>query len=132
MNFRNTEEVVRRSSSQMYFRIGVLKNFAMFTEKHLRWSFFLINMQVLRPARTPFFTEHSRWLLLEHLMNSLFIAFETMNSYVLALQRLFHFISCPSFLSISFFFSYFFLWILLHLGFEVCLSILKINQWNCS
>ena len=132
MNFRNTEEVVRRSSSQMYFRIGVLKNFAMFTEKYLRWSFFLINMQVLRPARTPFFTEYSRWPLLEYLMNSLFIAFETMNSYVLALQRLFHFIACPSFLSISFFFSYFFLWILLLFGFEVSLSILKIKQWSYS
>ena len=33
----------RSSRSQMFFKIGVLKNFAIFTGKHLRWSLFLIN-----------------------------------------------------------------------------------------
>ena len=28
----------------VFFRIGVLKNFAIFTEKHLCWSLFLINL----------------------------------------------------------------------------------------
>ena len=34
----------------MYFRIGVLKNFAMFTGKHLCWGLFLINIQTSRAA----------------------------------------------------------------------------------
>ena len=80
----------------MYLRIDVLKNFAMFTGKHLRWSLFLINMQAWRPEtllkkdsnigffpvkfakilRGPFFTEHIQWLFLEiSLEISLFIAF---------------------------------------------------------
>ena len=45
--------------------------------------------------------------------------------YVLALQRLFHFVTCVSFLSISFFFSYFFVDFTTWLGIEVSLSILN-------
>ena len=33
---------------QMFFKISVLKNFAIFTGKHLCWSYFLIELQ--RPA----------------------------------------------------------------------------------
>ena len=33
----------------MFYKIGVPKNFAEFTEKPLRWSHFLINLQVRRP-----------------------------------------------------------------------------------
>ena len=33
---------IRSSRSQMFFKTGVLKKLAMFTEKHLRWSLFLI------------------------------------------------------------------------------------------
>ena len=33
----------RTSRLKMFFMIGVLKNFAIFTEKHLCWSHFLIN-----------------------------------------------------------------------------------------
>ena len=40
----------RSSRSQMFFTIGVLKNFAIFTEKHLCWSLFLIKLQASRPA----------------------------------------------------------------------------------
>ena len=35
------------SRSQMFFKIGILKNF---TGKHLRWSLFSIKLQALRPA----------------------------------------------------------------------------------
>ena len=69
----------------MYFRIGVLKNFAMFTGKHLCWSLFFNKYAGLKACnfikkrlqhrffpvkfpkflRTPFFTEHVRWLLLK-------------------------------------------------------------------
>ena len=44
---------IRSSRSQMFFEIGVLKNFAMFKGKHLCRSLFFIKLQ-----------EHHRWLLL--------------------------------------------------------------------
>ena len=43
-------ELSRSSRSQMFFKIGVLRNFAMFTGKHLCWSLFLIKLQAWRPA----------------------------------------------------------------------------------
>ena len=33
------------TEEQMLFKIGVLKNLASFTEKHLRWSLILINLR---------------------------------------------------------------------------------------
>ena len=39
----------RSSRPQMFFKIGVLKYFAMFTGKHLCWSRFLIMLQAFRP-----------------------------------------------------------------------------------
>ena len=44
--------IFRNSHSQIFFKIGVLKNFAIFTGKH--WS-----------PWSPSFTEHLRWLLLD-------------------------------------------------------------------
>ena len=35
---------------QMFFKIGVLKKFAIFTGKHLCYRFFLIKFQAFRPA----------------------------------------------------------------------------------
>ena len=63
----------RSSRSQMFFKISILKNFPMFTGKHLYWSLFLIKLQAFRffPVniaellRTAFFIEHLRWLLLQ-------------------------------------------------------------------
>ena len=69
----------------MYFRIGVLKNFAMFTGKYLCWSLFFnkyaglkacnffkkilqhkfFSVKFAKFLRTPFFKEHVQWLLLE-------------------------------------------------------------------
>ena len=37
----------RSTHLQMFFKIGVLKNFANFARKHLCWSFFLIKLQAL-------------------------------------------------------------------------------------
>ena len=48
--------------------------------------------------------------------------------FILALQRVFHFIACVLFVSISFFFSYFFVDFATCLGTEVSLSILKMKQ----
>ena len=76
---------VKSSRSQMLFKIGVLKNFPIFTGKHLCWSLFFNKVAGLRPRillkkrlqhscfplnfakflRTPFYTEQPRWLLLE-------------------------------------------------------------------
>ena len=56
----------RNSRSQMYFKIGVFKNFANFTGKHLCWSLFLIKLQARDYFyRKTFFTDHLRWLLLK-------------------------------------------------------------------
>ena len=72
----------RSSCSQMFFKIGVLKNFANFTGRHLYWSPFLIKLQTfcnfikkrlqqrclpvkfVKFLRTHSFTEHIRWPLL--------------------------------------------------------------------
>ena len=43
-------ETNRSSLSQMFFKIGVLKNFANFIGKHQCWSIFLIKLQAWRPA----------------------------------------------------------------------------------
>ena len=44
---RRTEDSshIRSSGPQMFFKLGVLKNFANFTGKHLCWSLFLIKLQ---------------------------------------------------------------------------------------
>ena len=40
----------RSSLSQMFFKIGVLKNFANFIGKHQCWNIFLIKLQAWRPS----------------------------------------------------------------------------------
>ena len=62
-----TETPIRSSRSQMLFQTGVLKNFAIFTGKHLCWSlksakFFL---------RIPFLIEHLHWLPLFHVPSNI-------------------------------------------------------------
>ena len=69
---------IRSSRSQIFFTTGVLKNFAVFTGKHQRWSHFFIKLQTWRSAKrlqyrcfpvnieknfkNTFFAEHLRWL----------------------------------------------------------------------
>ena len=59
----------RSSRSQMFFKIGVLKNFAIFTGKSLCWSLFLIKLlkrntntgfscEKCKIFKNTFFTEH--------------------------------------------------------------------------
>ena len=125
----------------------------MLTGKHLCRSFFSIDMQAWRPAtllkrdsnigaslwilRTSFLQNTSSGCFWKYLMNTLFITFDNnewchfVAPYWLS-QRLFHFIVCVLFSSISFFFFLFFKWILLLFGFEISLSILKTKQWSCS
>ena len=75
----------RSSRPEVFCRKGLLRNFATFTGKHLCQSLFFNKVAGLRPAtlskkrlwhrcfpvnvakflRTPFFTEHLRWLPLE-------------------------------------------------------------------
>ena len=42
--------IFRSSRTQIFFKTGVVRNFAIFTEKHLCWNLFLIKLQVLWPA----------------------------------------------------------------------------------
>ena len=75
---------LQSSRSQIFFKIGVIKNFSNFTGKYLCWSIFLIKLQTWRPAallrrgsntgvsleigeifKNTFFTEHLWWLLLK-------------------------------------------------------------------
>ena len=43
--FKTLKKTMFKSSlSQMFFKIGVLKNFAIFTGKHLCWNLFLIKL----------------------------------------------------------------------------------------
>ena len=42
--------ISRSSRSQMFFKIGTFANCAIFTGKHLCWSFSLIKLLVFRPA----------------------------------------------------------------------------------
>ena len=53
----------RSSHLQMFFKIGVLKSFANFKGKHLRWSFFLKNLQgdsmQLHAKFAKFFLQHT-------------------------------------------------------------------------
>ena len=57
----------RSSRSQMFFKIGVLRNFPVLTEKHLCWSHFLLKktlnigvflVNIAKFLRTAFFIEH--------------------------------------------------------------------------
>ena len=102
MGFFNTS---RSSRLQIFLKKGILKSFANFTGKHLCWSLFLKNLQAeglqlhkkrlqhkcfpVKFAiflRTPFLTEHLRWLLL-HLRWLLLYFFEKVlfNSYFVSL-----------------------------------------------
>ena len=40
----------KSSRSQMFFKISSIKNFAIFTGKHLYWGLFLIKLQAFRPG----------------------------------------------------------------------------------
>ena len=53
---RRQVDTFRSSRLQMFFKIGVLKNFATSTGKHLFWSFFLIKLRVWRPKNSFFYT----------------------------------------------------------------------------
>ena len=48
-----------RSRLQMFFKVGTLKSYAIFTEKHLRWGVF---HWIFQNFKTSFFIEHLRCL----------------------------------------------------------------------
>ena len=56
-----TSKAFRSSRFQMFYKIGVLENFAKLTGKHLRWSPFLLKLYTCFPvicvkfSRTPIF-----------------------------------------------------------------------------
>ena len=57
----------------MFFKIGVLKKFAIFRGKHVYWSLFLIKLQVCnfpvniaKFLKIAFFIKHVLWLFLKN------------------------------------------------------------------
>ena len=50
MNIEPWDRNYRSSRSQIFFKIGVLKDFGDFTGKNLCWSLFLIKLQAWRPS----------------------------------------------------------------------------------
>ena len=73
----------RSSLSQMFFQIDVLKSFADFTGKHQCWSLasnFIKSrcfpVKSVNFLRTPFFTEHLLWLLLNKPRRSLWFIWQ--------------------------------------------------------
>ena len=46
--------IIRSSRLQMFFNTGALKNFAIFTGKHLCWNLFLLKLQAWRPPTQVF------------------------------------------------------------------------------
>ena len=140
-------QIYRSSRSQMFFGTGAFKNFAMMEFLFNKvaglqaWGFIKKRLQH-RSFSVKFAKEHLFYRTLpvaasgDILRTLSLLHMRMMNRviawYVLALQRQFHFIPCVSFLSISFFFSYFFVYFATCLGIEVSLSILKIKQWSCS
>ena len=73
---RAMNDLMRSSRLQMFFKVCVLKNVVVLTEKHLCWNLFLIKLQAWRlqqrccPVniakflRTALFIEHLQWLVL--------------------------------------------------------------------
>ena len=105
--------IYRSSCSQVFFKISVVKNFTIFTEKHLCWCLFLIKLQAWRPTtlskrdsntgvflwilRTAFFIEHLWWLFLDFLQNFL----KTTVKKIISAVEFFPEISEKLFLSLS-------------------------------
>ena len=64
---------IRSNLLQVFFKIGVIQNFANITGKHLFWSLFLMNLlglgeMIAKYLRTPFSTEHLQRLFLENFL----------------------------------------------------------------
>ena len=88
---REKNTITRSSRSKMFFKIGVLKNYVIFTGKHLCWSLKVCNftkqrlqhwcfpVNIAKFLRKPFFIELLRWLLLHYFLLTFF--------YFLTLQK---------------------------------------------
>ena len=48
---------------ELFYKKAVLKHFAIFTEKHLCWSLFLIKLQAFRPSTESISFRHETLLL---------------------------------------------------------------------
>ena len=101
---------IRSNRSLMFFKIGVFKNFAKFTGKHLCQSLFVNKVAGLKLAtllkkrlwnrcffvnfakflRTPFFIEHLWWLLLKNEIWANFFLADTISHVRCPLLYVFH------------------------------------------
>ena len=63
--YEEDDDIIRSSRSQMFFKIGVLKNSAILTGKRLCWSLFLIKVQASGSYTGVFLW--IMWIFWEHL-----------------------------------------------------------------
>ena len=73
--FRNNSRIMEEKSLKekkqppgMFYKKAVLKNFAIFTKKHLCWSLFLIKLQAERHPKRGSNTDVLMWIFQEHLL----------------------------------------------------------------
>ena len=68
----------RSSHSQMFFKIGVLKNVTIFTGKHQCWNLFLIKLRsaILVKLSVVFHIETSRWNCIANKMKGFYMKCE--------------------------------------------------------
>ena len=97
------EHIFRSSRSQMFIKIGILKSFPNFREKHLCWSLRLkackfilkvfswkrvLSCEVCEIFKNTFFTEHLRWLLLHFRRVLLYFFFKNVIKQLLLFRNL--------------------------------------------
>ena len=106
MNKKFGATLFRSSRSQIFFKIGLFKNFAIFIEKNFSWSLFLIKLHSWRLAtwlkrdshagifceyweicKSNVFVEHLRWLLLMFIVKTCHFKFQ-INKRVLLIEMM--------------------------------------------
>ena len=106
MNKKFGATLFRSSRSQIFFKMDLFKNFAIFIEKNFSWSLFLIKLHSWRLAtwltrdshagvfceyweicKSNVFVEHLRWLLLIFIVNTCYFKFQ-INKRVLLIEMM--------------------------------------------
>ena len=98
--YEEEDDIIRSSRSQMIFKKGVLKYFAIFTGKQSCRSGGLLQrpekllhrcfpVNIVKFLRPPFFTEHLGWLLFYYLIPSRSVTFLARRNYLIQLDLFF-------------------------------------------
>ena len=74
LGYQAQQTSLRSSRSQMIFKIGVIKTFANFTQKHLCWSLILIKLQAFKRRCFPLkFAKYLRTPILKNICKRLLL-----------------------------------------------------------